>query len=102
MMRNKRILGGALLLSMSLLGGGLNMGFSNNGQPAIVKAADTKSQSALAGWNTGKEVTYKGSEATFIRRWEKCMDLSCRNNKQDKILKVSGCGRRSFGDKSGL
>ena len=38
MMRNKRILGGALLLSMSLLGGGLNMGFSNNGQPAIVKA----------------------------------------------------------------
>ena len=44
MMRNKRILGGALLLSMSLLGGGLNMGFSNNGQPAIVKAADTKSQ----------------------------------------------------------
>ena len=33
MMRNKRILGGALLLSMSLLGGGLNMGFSNNGQP---------------------------------------------------------------------
>ena len=51
MMRNKRILGGALLLSMSLLGGGLNMGFSNNGQPAIVKAADTKSQSALAGWN---------------------------------------------------
>ena len=55
MMRNKRILGGALLLSMSLLGGGLNMGFSNNGQPAIVKAADTKSQSTLAGWNTGKE-----------------------------------------------
>ena len=54
MMRNKRILGGALLLSMSLLGGGLNMGFSNNGQPAIVKAADTKSQSALAGWNTAK------------------------------------------------
>ena len=42
MMRNKRILGGALLLSMSLLGGGLNMGFSNNGQPPIVKAADTK------------------------------------------------------------
>ena len=65
MMRNKRILGGALLLSMSLLGGGLNMGFSNNGQPAIVKAADTKSQSTLAGWNTGKEVTYKGSEATY-------------------------------------
>lgn len=65
MMRNKRILGGALLLSMSLLGGGLNMGFSNNGQPAIVKAADTKSQSALAGWNTGKEVTYKGLEATY-------------------------------------
>ena len=48
MMRNKRILGGALLLSMSLLGGGLNMGFSNNGQPAIVKAADTKSQKLLA------------------------------------------------------
>lgn len=65
MVRNKRILGGALLLSMSLLGGGLSMGFSNNGQPAIVKAADTKSQSTLAGWNTGKEVTYKGSEATY-------------------------------------
>ena len=30
-----------------------------------MKAADTKSQSTLAGWNTGKEVTYKGSEATY-------------------------------------
>lgn len=50
MVRNKRILGGALLLSMSLLGGGLSMGFSNNGQPAIVKAADTK---ARAHWRDG-------------------------------------------------
>ncbi len=49
MMRNKRILGGALLLSMSLLGGGLNMGFSNNGQPAIVKAADTKKPKRTGG-----------------------------------------------------
>ena len=95
MMRNKRILGGALLLSMSLLGGGLNMGFSNNGQPAIVKAADTKSQSTLAGWNTGKEVTYKGSEATYHA-------YLSEDGKQDKILKVSGCGRRSCCDKSRL
>lgn len=65
MVRNKGILAGALLLSASLLSGGLSMGFSNNGQPAIVKAADTKSQSTLTGWNTSKEVTYKGAEATY-------------------------------------
>lgn len=65
MVRNKGILAGALLLSASLLSGGLSMGFSNNAQPAIVKAADTKSQSTLTGWNTSKEVTYKGAEATY-------------------------------------
>lgn len=63
MARNKKVLVGTILLSMSLLSGGINFGFSNGVN--TVKAADVKQNSTLAGWNTEKEITKKSGEITY-------------------------------------